>query len=386
LSQFDIAIIGGGITGLWLSAILKANGFHCVLFEKDALGAGQTLASQGILHGGTKYALTGKLTGSSEAVRAMPSRWKQHLTGDASPDLSQVKINSDHQWMWAAGGMSSRVASFFASKVMSSRVNVVDAKRLPDLLANKTVYQLDEPVLDVKSLLEQLRMTAGDNLYRARVENVTNQNEGLHLVLGDGDSDEKLEVNAKAVIFTAGEGNETLQSQQMQRRPLHMIMVKGRLPGIWAHVIEANANPRMTITSHYSKEGETVWYIGGQLAEDGTARDDREQIRFAAEQLSAIIPGIDWHAMQWSTLKVNRAEGKQPDTRRPDNPVIIKDERKFTIWPTKLVFAPLVADIVLEHLQTLGIGPDAIQGKLALPAAEVGEYPWDNATWVAGTG
>ena len=64
----DAVIVGGGIAGLWTLARLRAEGFNAVLLEDEALGAGQTRYAQGIIHGGTKYALTGKLTASSEAV------------------------------------------------------------------------------------------------------------------------------------------------------------------------------------------------------------------------------------------------------------------------------------------------------------------------------
>ena len=100
------------------------------------------MASQGIIHGGTKYALTGKLTGSSEAVRAMPGRWKQHLAGELSPDLSSVIVNTPTQFMWDAGGVSSRVSSFFASKVMSSRVQRVADNELPAMAALPAIEDL----------------------------------------------------------------------------------------------------------------------------------------------------------------------------------------------------------------------------------------------------
>ena len=88
--------------------------------------------------------------------------------------------------------------------------------------------------------------------------------------------------------------------------------------------------------------------------------------------------------MSWVTLKVNRAEGLQPDARRPDNPVIVKDGRKLTIWPTKLVFAPLVADTVLQYLEDLNIQPGEASERLSLAAAVVGDYPWDEAKWFRG--
>jgi len=58
--ELDVAIFGGGVAGLWTLARLIKQGFNAHLFECNQLGAGQSIASQGIIHGGTKYALTGK--------------------------------------------------------------------------------------------------------------------------------------------------------------------------------------------------------------------------------------------------------------------------------------------------------------------------------------
>ena len=72
----DVAILGGGIAGLWLLARLQAAGYSALLLENQALGAGQTLASQGIIHGGLKYALDLKLNTASDALADMPARWR----------------------------------------------------------------------------------------------------------------------------------------------------------------------------------------------------------------------------------------------------------------------------------------------------------------------
>ena len=66
--QVDVAIFGGGVAGLWTLSLLRNQGYNAVLFENNTLGGGQTRYAQGIIHGGTKYALTGKLTASSEAI------------------------------------------------------------------------------------------------------------------------------------------------------------------------------------------------------------------------------------------------------------------------------------------------------------------------------
>ena len=49
-------------------------------------------------------------------------------------------------------------------------------------------------------------------------------------------------------------------------------------------------------------------------------------------------------------------------------------------WPTKLTFAPALADLVVERLKD--VTPAGAQcAPPPLPAADVGAYPWDTADW-----
>ena len=84
-NSIDAAIIGGGIAGTWALNLLRKQGYNVILLEAEALGCGQTLASQGMVHGGLKYALSGVLTGASEAIADMPERWRACL-GSAGTD------------------------------------------------------------------------------------------------------------------------------------------------------------------------------------------------------------------------------------------------------------------------------------------------------------
>ena len=48
----DVLIFGGGIAGLWLLNRLHNAGYSAWLMEQEALGSGQSIASQGMIHGG----------------------------------------------------------------------------------------------------------------------------------------------------------------------------------------------------------------------------------------------------------------------------------------------------------------------------------------------
>ena len=57
-TQLDALVIGGGVAGLWCLDALREAGFDAALLESGALGTGQSISAQGILHGGVKYSLT----------------------------------------------------------------------------------------------------------------------------------------------------------------------------------------------------------------------------------------------------------------------------------------------------------------------------------------
>ena len=129
----DVAIIGGGIAGLWLLNRLRNLGYSALLFEHRALGSDQTVASQGMIHGGIKYALGGSLSGGSEAIAEMPDRWRECLRGDGDVDLTRCKVLSEEFYLWSDAKLLSRMTSFFASKSLRGRVDKINSREGPEV-------------------------------------------------------------------------------------------------------------------------------------------------------------------------------------------------------------------------------------------------------------
>src|SRR5690606_24569218 len=120
---------------------------------------------------------------------------------------------------------------------------------------------------------------------------------------------------AQRFVFAAGEGNEALlhgagiSGPAMQRRPLHMVMVKHDYPHpIFAHCIGTGSKPILTITSHPTRDGQQVWYLGGNLAETGVELNSKDQIQSAQALLAELLPWVDLSRGQWASFFVNRAE------------------------------------------------------------------------------
>ena len=382
----DVLIVGGGVAGLWLNARLRAKGYATLLVERESLGGGQSVKSQGIIHGGAKYALHGALSGASEAIADMPRRWRAALDGTGELDLSGVRLLSDAHYLWSPGTLAGNLTSFFASKAVRGRVDQVKGEQLPPALQNPRfkgkVYRLAELVVDVPSLITRLAELAGDSLLAADAVEPLHDNGQLVGLRVDG-----REIRAQRIVLSAGRGNADLLTSlgiappSQQLRPLHMVMVKGpSLKPLYAHCLGGGPKPRITVTSHPSADGEWVWYLGGDLAEaDGVARDETAQIEAARKELTQLLPWIDLSTAQWATLRVERAEPAQSGLVRPDNAFLSDQGALLVGWPTKLALAPDFADRVLSHLERDGIRPAAQAALPELPRPVIGRTAWEAA-------
>jgi glycerol-3-phosphate dehydrogenase len=379
----DILIVGGGIAGLWLNARLRRLGYATLLVENDRLGGGQSVKSQGIIHGGTKYALSGALTGSSEAIADMPRRWREALAGSGELDLTGVRLLSDAHYLWSPGTLAGNLTSFFASKAMRGRVDQVKGAELPPALQHPKfkgkVYRLAELVLDVPSLIARLAELSGDSLLAGeRIAPLREDGELVGLVV-DG-----REIRARRIVLSAGQGNADLLAAlglpqpAQQLRPLHMVLVKApTLKPLYAHCLGGGPKPRVTVTSHPAADGQWVWYLGGDLAEaDGVARDEATQVRFAQQTLGELLPWVDLSAAQWRTLRVDRAEPAQSGLVRPDNAFLSEQGNLLVGWPTKLALAPDFADRVIATLERDGIQPGKHPDLPELTHPVVAQSPW----------
>ena len=387
----DVLIIGGGIAGLWTLARMQQAGYKTVLLESETLGAGQTRYAQGIIHGGTKYALTGKLTASSESVADMPSRWRDCYEGNGELDLSQAELLSDAHYLWSTTSLTSRISGFFASRVMRSRSTELDKKSLPAIFQHKDFkglfYRLDEPVFNTMTVIRALAEPRKQSILMIDRESLAHDDGKLKLSSAQG---VEYCFHYKKVIFNAGEGNEGLVARfdnnqpEMQRRPLKMVVMRGvQNDMIYAHCLGASVNPRITITSHRDAQGNVVWYMGGQLAEDGVNKTDVALVKAAKKELSELIPWLDLKGAEWGVLEINRAEIKKFGTTRPDTFSIEEHEDVITAWPTKLALAPVLADELVNMIEA-----DSVERStdLSLPewqAPEYAELPWDEeACWI----
>ncbi len=362
----DILIVGGGIAGLWLLNLLRQKGFSVVLLESDALGSGQTGKSQGIIHGGMKYALQGLLTPAAKAIAHMPTVWKQCLQGQGEINLSQVPVLSAKQYLWSTASLGSKLAGLVAGITLQSDAQRLKKADFPEVFKhpdfNGQVTALDEMVIDVHALLCELAKPHFSSMFKLEYPNA-------------------IQIDAQKTIFTAGSGNALLTEQvKMQKRPLHMVIVKHDydLP-VYAHCLGASSVPRMTITTHKAHDGKAIWYLGGQIAEDGVKLNSKEQIQKAKTELQDLFPWIDFSKAAFASFFVDRAEPFQEKGGKPDTCFMKVIENNIIAWPTKLVLAPQLAHDIMDYLAEANITPknDDLSALNNYPKPAIATPIWD---------
>lgn len=389
--ELDVVIFGGGCAGLWLLDDLRRQGVRVVLLEAAGIGGTQTTGSQGILHGGVKYVLSGLRSDSASAVKDMPARWRASLSGKSEPDLSPTRIRSRCCYLWRSDSWQSWAGMLGARAMLEVKPVPLKPNELPDLLSQcpGQVFRLDEEVIDTVSFAQVMAVRNRGLILKIDPDQVQLEQDShgavRQIVLTDPDQSRSLQLCPRHVVLAAGSGNEGLRQKMglptsaAQRRPLHMVLARGNLPSLNGHCVDG-AKTRVTITSDQDSAGRTVWQVGGQLAEDGVQLEPAALIKRAQQELTSVLPGFQAKTVEWTTYRIDRAERRTTDGTRPDDVQIIHEQNILTVWPTKLVLAPRMAQRVQELLGPLA--PSSSEFRQALlerhwPSPTVASPPWE---------
>ncbi len=394
-TDLDVVIFGGGAAGLWTLDVLLREGYRVLLLEAHHLGSGQTAASQGIIHGGLKYTLSGLLTSSAKMVREMPMIWRRCLAGEQDPVLSGTRMRAEFCYLWRTQSLKSQFAMIGARAGLVVAPVKLGPEARPEALRGcpGVVARLDEQVIEPDSLVADLADQHRDHILKIDLENgiefdIAGAGEVKQLRLINPETGDGLDLRPEMVVFTAGAGNAELRRRvgletgAMQRRPLHMVVARGDLPALNGHCVDG-MHTRATITTTRDIADRTVWQIGGQIAEAGVEMEPEALIEHALAELRAVMPEIDLSCAEWSTYRVDRAEGITKGGMRPNDVCIVKEGNTVAAWPTKMVLVPSLADRIRRLLPKPTAPAAKSDGMIhSWPRPQVADPPWEeNLPW-----
>lgn len=394
--DIDIVIFGSGISGLWLLNRLRQAGFSVLLLENSRLGGTQTINSSGILHGGLKFGLAA--LNQREQLDDMPALWRDCFAGTGDIDLSGVKLLSEHQYLWSEANLAARATTYLASKLIAGQVDELTRDDYPSVLKNPdfkgNAFRLNDQVVDTVSLVKKLAEPHKDCIYKISPQNCHIEASDKHVtkaVFITAAGAEPLRINPRRVILAGGFGNKELLDDLGLKEPAssehkqHMVMIKhAGLPAFYGHCLGTSNKPRLSITSHPSRDGGYVWFLGGELAEDGAGLDERTQIEATHKELKALLPWLDLRGARFKTLKISRPVPPEDllsktDMLKPDNAFVQAAANNIVVWPVKLTLAPNLGRRVMRLLEKEQFTPQHPQPTEALPLLrpELGVPAWE---------
>ena len=210
---WDLAVVGGGATGMGIAVDAASRGYGVVLLEQSDFGKGTSSRSTKLVHGGVRYLQQGNISLVMEALkeRGLLLQNAPHLVHD----LPFVVPN--YQW-WEAPfyGIGLRVYDILAGKYGFGRSELLSPeevlKRIPTLeaqgLRGGVLYH--DGQFDDSRLLINLAQTAVEQgaclLNYARVTKLTKDADGYTtgLAFRDEETGQEIHLAARCVINATG--------------------------------------------------------------------------------------------------------------------------------------------------------------------------------------
>jgi glycerol-3-phosphate dehydrogenase len=258
----DIAIIGGGATGVGVAVDAASRGYSVCLFEQSDFGKGTSSRSTKLIHGGVRYLQQGNIALVMEALkeRGLLRQNAPHLV----KDLAFVVPNYAW-WETPFYGIGMRVYDMLAGKFGFGKSRILSTEEVLSHIPTLDREGLQGGVLyfdgqfDDARLLIDLAQTAilqgAALLNYAPVVGLLHDSDGF--VAGvrfeDAETGERYQVQARAVVNATGPFSDQLRRQDdPAARPMiaasqgvHLVLDRSFLPGDAAIMVPRTSDGRV---------------------------------------------------------------------------------------------------------------------------------------------
>jgi len=371
--DFDLLIIGGGITGVAVARDAAMRGFHTALVERDDFGSGTSSRSTRLIHGGIRYLEYGEFKLVFDAcserrvmrkiaprlVRPLaflyplyrgqrPAPWKLRTGMILYDALSLFRNVQRHRWLhpaevqWreplVAGRGLLSVARYYDAQVDDARLTLTTAKAAH---------------IHGAVMVNHARVTG---LVKAGGRVV-----GAHVV--DVVSGREIEVRAKVVVNATGVWTDRVRElDQRRERPIirptkgiHLLIPRARLRSQHAVIFNVPRDGRHIFLipwGDFALIGTTDTDYQGDLDNPAATLDD---VDYLLEATQHTFPGAQ---IQYDDI-ISTFAGLRPLVSAPGSPsalsrkhVIMEGESGLvTITGGKLTIHRLMAEQLTDHIQ-----------------------------------
>ncbi len=379
--RVDLAVIGGGITGVATARDAARRGLSVALFERGDFACGTSSRSSKLVHGGLRYLEHMEFglvhEGCSER-RLLLDRDPQHVEG--LEFLYPVYAGDPSGYYTVKAGMLlyDALAAFqnvHRHRMLSRREF---EERMPgirgDGLKGGASYW-DARMDDARYCMATARAAAREGAQlatHAEVETLERRPEALRLGVRDRFTGRRLEVNARAVVIACGPWTDMVRasllgSRSQVLRPtkgVHIVVPRDRLPHTRSLVIRHPDDGRVLFNIPWGPAtivGTTDTDFSG---DPGSAHADRADVAYILRALAHVFPeagiGPEDVISTYTGLRPLMAEEGVDEGATSREHAILEDDRVFTIaggkWTTHRRMAKDAVDRIVSRLE-LQAGP-----------------------------
>jgi glycerol-3-phosphate dehydrogenase len=401
---WDIAVIGGGATGMGIAVDAASRGYDVVLLEQHDFGKGTSSRSTKLVHGGVRYLQQGNISLVMEALeeRGRLLRNAPHIVHDLE------FIVPNYQW-WEAPfyGIGMKVYDMLAGKYgfgpsqLLSREEVLE--RIPTLSQEglRGGVKYHDGQFDDARLLIDLASTAAHNgaclVNYARVVSLSKDSAGFMDGLGfrDEESGKQYALSARSVINATGPFCDALRRvDQPESKPLiapsqgvHVVLPKEFLPGDVAIMVPHTRDGRVMFAIPW--HGHTLIGTTDTPVDEATLEPDAtaQEIEFIFETASDYLAKRPTHADVLSVFTgirplVKADDGSGTSALSRDHTLQISASGLLTIAGGKWTTYRHMAQDAVDHAIVLGNLPERICVTYKLAIHDPGSHE-DAAGWYA---
>jgi len=374
--EFDLLIIGGGITGAGIALDAATRGLRTALVEKQDFAGGTSSRSTKLIHGGLRYLKQGEIGIVREVgrERAILYRNAPHLIVPERMLLPLVKQGT-YGTITTAIGL--RLYDILASvkpgerrKMLSKKGTLKQEPLLnPDILKSGCLYseyRADDARLTIEILKTAVHQEALCANYTGVESLIYENGKAIGAKCVDKLSGKPLEIKAKLVVNAAGpwvdelrEMDNSLEGKRLHHtKGTHVVVPHERLPvnqAIYFDVFDG----RMVFTIPRGKStyiGTTDTDYSGDLANPKISKEDAKYLISAANKVfSEANLKLSDVVSSWAGIRpLIHQEGKSPSEISRKDEIFTSASGLISIAGGKLtgyrIMAKKVTDLVVETM------------------------------------
>lgn len=376
--DFDLVIIGGGVTGAGILLDAQSRGLNAILFEKHDFASGTSSRSTKLIHGGLRY-----LKQKNVALVAEVGKERQIVAENAPHLVWKKRVFIPFYKGGSLGRLTAKAAMLLYEKLI--RVDDLDRHRMfkkstvlerhpllnPENLkggVEYTEYATDDARLTIEIIKKAVDL-GGTALNYTSVTGFGYDEKGvINNVRVKFCEEDLLSVKTKGVISAAGPWADDILQLDKEKMPQKLILTKG------VHVVVSKSSLNISSAAYFDTKdkrmifaipkddivyiGTTDTFFDKASYEPGITNDD---VSYLVDAVNHVFTGSQISASDiisgWSGLRpLIKEEGKKPSEISRKDEMFTSESGLLTIAGGKLTGYRKMADkVITKYLEQLGM-------------------------------